>query len=62
MKIETKFLPMDRVMIDDDNSIKAVVVQVRFRDPQRITYDVEWMNGSMQAAVVEEWRLRKWVG
>lgn len=57
---EARFNRQDEVTIDGDDSIKAFVSAVMFRD-KHVSYEVNWMhNGQSYCAWIEEWRLEAW--
>lgn len=57
MEVSFKFCIGDIVRIDGCPDTKAVVVQARIGQNDSVSYSVEWMNGGMHSAVIEEWRI-----
>lgn len=65
MKTYTAYDNGDKVTIDGDKSIVAVVTGITLRgtsEPFLTQYDVAWFhNGQANSAWIEEWRLDPWV-
>ena len=52
-----KFTHGDRVLIDGDSSLVAVIVSVIWLS-DRSSYEISWVhNGTVQSAVVASWRV-----
>lgn len=63
MKVETLFDVGDKVIIDGDKSIVAVVTVIHIQGPNFFTYQVGYFhNGTMSDIILDEWRLDKWEG
>lgn len=62
MKIDTRFSITDHVSIDNDKSVKGIILGISIRGiGANVTYDVGWMNnGQSYSAWIEEWRLMIW--
>lgn len=58
MKIETKFAPKDRVIIDGCKDLICVITAVQWRNSVQICYEVSWIcQGKSETVILEEWRL-----
>lgn len=65
MKLDTIFDIGDKVTIDNDKSIVAVITGLTIRGaiPQAplVQYEASWFhNGNAQQAWIEEWRIEQW--
>lgn len=58
---KSDFAVKDEVYIDGDNSMRARVTAVLFRN-ENPQCEVSWINDSARTAWIEAWRLTKWVG
>lgn len=60
MRLESKFDIRDIVMIDDDETVRAKVVAIRWSRDNYPTYEVSWMHeGRAEFVYLDEWRLSK---
>lgn len=60
MNLESKFDIRDIVMIDDDNSIRGVIVAIRWSRDMHPQYEVSWFkDGRAEYIYFDEWRLSK---
>ena len=58
MKIDVKFPPKTKVIIDGCHDLVAVVTFVRLHPDSVPQYNVEWMvDGNCRVAVIDEFRL-----
>jgi hypothetical protein len=58
MKIESSFDLREKVHIDGDAHLIAVVTAVTWRAPDVINYEVSWVtDGDSKSCVIEGWRL-----
>lgn len=56
--VDLKFLPKDRVIIDNDESLVAVVTFVRLHADSAPQYNVEWFDhGDAKSVTLDEFRL-----
>lgn len=55
---EVMFLPKDRVIIDGDPDLVAVVTYVRLHADSAAQYNIEWFDaGDVRSATMDEFRL-----
>lgn len=58
MKVEVKFYFGDKVCIDNDADMVALITGVRLFNPHCTEYEVDWFaNGEPKRMTVDEWRL-----
>lgn len=60
MILESKFDIRDSVIIDDDPSVRGVVVAIRWSRSELPQYEVSWMqDGRAEYVYFDEWRLSR---
>lgn len=60
MNLHSKFNIRDVVSIDGDESVRGVVVAIRWSRDDHPHYEVSWMNsGAAEFVYFDEWRLSK---
>ena len=56
--LDCKFGIGDRVHIDTDLSITAVVMSIEWKRPDVVRYELSWLcNGDAKFIIFDEWRL-----
>ena len=60
MKLESQFDIRDIVTIDNDASVRGVIVAIRWSRDNHPHYEISWMNnGAAEFVYFDEWRLSK---
>jgi len=60
MNLTAQFDIRDNVRIDGDDSVRGVIVAIRWSRDEHPQYEVSWMhNGSAEFIYFDEWRLSK---
>jgi hypothetical protein len=60
MILNSKFDIRDNVRIDDDESVRGVIVAIRWSRDDHPHYEISWMhNGAAEFVYFDEWRLSK---
>lgn len=60
MILDSKFDIRDKVTIDNDETVRGVIVAIRWSRDNLPHYEISWMNnGAAEFVYFDEWRLSK---
>ena len=58
--IHTDLCVRDKVIIDGDSSLIAVITAIIYRNESSMSYEISWVGcGKLECCVIEGWRLKR---